>query len=520
MLKYAIGFITFLSLIHQYHSADIPSVTTKLGTITGETKSVSFQKNEYQIDRYLGIPYAKPPTGHLRFQRPEPFGPFSETYNADDFGASCPQPSYPSMPVEKKTDEDCLFLNIFVPRQKSDEPSGHAVMFFIHGGGFSIGSGVVYDAAVLSSVGNVIVVTINYRLGLLGFIDLDSEKAFGNSGLLDQHLALQWVNENIDAFGGDKERVTIFGESAGSMSVSMQMMYPSNKGLFRSGIAQSGALGLPGIYLENNIEIAKYYAQNMSCSTETIDEVFQCLKEASPEQIMKVVKDAVESGGLAAAARVGATPTVDGKFIKNNLNELLKKAETETSEEINFFRSIKLINGINGNEGALFLMMLGDAEALDDLEITREQMNTQQIPGAMAIVFGGKPVPDVAKQLLISEYTDWGNPDDPKRLREQVLDLFGDIYFNAPGIEMSRVHCNASNVDSYVYNFLPKLDKSLIRLPKWAKFANHGDELGPVFGYNFDPEALFNISEYTPPEWELDLSKRMMKYWTNFAKTG
>ena len=124
----------FLSLINQYHSANIPSVTAKLGTITGETKSVTFLKNEYQIDRYLGIPYTKPPTGDLRFQRPEPIGPFSETYNADDFGASCPQPSYPSLPVENKTDEDCLFLNIFVPRQKSDEPSGHAVKFFIHGG--------------------------------------------------------------------------------------------------------------------------------------------------------------------------------------------------------------------------------------------------------------------------------------------------------------------------------------------------------------------------------------------------
>ena len=100
--------------------------------------------------------------------------------------------------------------------------------------------------------------------------------------------------------------MTIFGESAGSKSVSMQLMYPPNKGLFRSAIAQSGALGLPGAFLENNIEIAKYYAQNMSSSTETIDEVFQCLKEASSEQIIKVFQDAVESGGLRSATKVGA----------------------------------------------------------------------------------------------------------------------------------------------------------------------------------------------------------------------
>ena len=124
------------------------------------------------------------------------------------------------------------------------------------------------------------------------------------------------------------------------------------------------------------------------------------------------------------------------------------------------------------------------------------------------------------KQLTIAEYTNWENPDDPKRLREQVVDLFGDISFNNPAIEMSRLHFNGSNVESYVYNFIPKVDKPLLPSTKWAKFANHGDELGPVFGYNFDTEALFNISEYTPPKWELDLSERMMKYWTNFAKTG
>jgi carboxylesterase type B len=522
MAHFVKGLTIFLILINQYQSAEVPSVASKLGSITGETKSVTFQGNKYQVDRYLGIPYAKPPTGDLRFQPPQPFGPFSETYNAVDFGASCPQPIYPFMPVEKKTDEDCLFLNIYVPRQKPDEPSGHAVMFFIHGGGFSIGSGVIYDGAVLSSVGNVIIVTINYRLGLLGFLDIGNEKASGNFGLLDQHLALQWVNENIDAFGGDKDRVTIFGESAGSMSVAMQMLYPSNKGLFRNGITQSGALSLPfpGLYVENNIDAAKYYAKNMSCTVDTLADVINCLKEASHENIIRIVQDAMDSGGMDAAYSVSTAPTIDGKFIRHSPEEMLQKAETETCEELKFFRSIRLMNGVNGNEGASALLMLGDAENLDDLEITREQMNTEHIPGTLAFLYGNKTVSDVVNQLMISEYTDWENPDDPKRLREQMINLYGDIYFNAPCVEMSRVHANETDVESYVYNFLPRLDKPLLPLPKWVKYANHGDELGPVFGYNFDPQVLFNISEYTPPEWELDLSNRIMKYWTNFAKTG
>jgi acetylcholinesterase len=263
--------------------------------------------------------------------------------------------------------------------------------------------------------------------------------------------------------------------------------------------------------------LAKFFAENMNCSIETVDEVFNCLKEASHENIIQVVLDSSQSWDMSSAAIVDVTPTIDGKFIRKNPANMIKKADTDSWEEIDFFRSIKLINGVNGNEGGLFLI---HSETLEDLEITREQMNTQVVPGIMAMMYGNKPLPEFLKQLIISEYTDWENPDDPKRLREQAVELFGDIHFNVPGIEMSRFHSNASNADSYVYHFLPKLAKPLFPLPKWVKHANHGDELIPVFGYNFHPQVLSNISENTPPEWELDLSIKMMKYWTNFAKTG
>ncbi|XP_045161076.2 cholinesterase 1-like [Mercenaria mercenaria] len=519
MAYFTARILILVSLVNRFLSAEIPSVTIRLGTISGETKSVIFQNKSYEVDRYLGIPYAKPPTGELRFREPEPFGPFPEPYSATDFGPACPQATVLSNQPEEKTSEDCLFLNIYVSRQESDQRSGHAVMFFIHGGGFTMGSGTMYDGGVLSSVGNVIVVTINYRLGLLGFLDIDNAKSSGNFGLYDQRLALQWVNENIGAFGGDKNRVTIFGESAGSISVSLQMIYPPNDGLFRSGISESAALTMPGYYQENNIEIAKYFAENLSCSVEDINEVFSCLRSASPEHIIKVVSDAMTSGGMANEEKVSAVPTIDGEFIKTNPADLYMKAVNEESEEINFFRTLKLMNGVNGKEGAIYLMMFG-SENLEELEVTREEMNTQHIPGATAIVYGQRTVPEVVKQPLIAEYTDWENPDDPRKLREQMVRLFGDIYFNVPAIEMSRVHSNASDVDSYLYNFVAFLDKHLLPTPNWVSMANHGDELGPVFGYNFDFAALLNISNYTPPEWELELSERMMTYWTNFAKTG
>ncbi|XP_045210658.2 cholinesterase-like [Mercenaria mercenaria] len=346
-------------------------------------------------------------------------------------------------------------------------------MFFIHGGGFTMGSGTMHDGGVLSSVGNVIVVTINYRLGLLGFLDIDNAKSSGNFGLFDQRLALQWVNKNIGAFGGNKDRVTIFGESAGAISVSQHMIYPPNGGLFTSGITQSGVLTMPGLYHDNNMNVAKYYAENMGCSVENVDEVFTCLKSAAPESIIKVVSDTMASGGLAADALVGTTPTIDGEFIKTSPADLYAKAQNEDCKEINFFRSIKLMNGVNGREGTMFFMMLGNPD-LDNLEIPRELMNTQLIPSAIAMVYGKRAAPNALKQILIAEYTDWENPDDTKTLREQLVRLFSDIYFNVPSIEMSRVHSNASGVDSYIYNFVALLDKHALPTPNWINMATTG----------------------------------------------
>ncbi|XP_053395663.1 neuroligin-3-like [Mercenaria mercenaria] len=205
-------------------------------------------------------------------------------------------------------------------------------------------------------------------------------------------------------------------------------------------------------------------------------------------------------------------------MLKKHPTDLYKLAESEPQSEIEFFRSLKLINGINGAEGALFIMMMGRPEDLDQLEITREQINNHHIPGAISQIYGAdKKVPNSVKQLLIAEYTDWESPDDPKRLREQVLRLNGDTYFNVSGIEMSRIHANASNVDSYVYNFIPQLHKRSLPTPALVKKAVRGDEIAPLFVYNF---VIYKDKTDLPPQWEYDLSRRMITYWTNFAKSG
>ena len=197
---------------------------------------------------FRGIPFARPPVGNLRFRPPEAPEPWTGVRSAREFGASAQQGDLflhaGGWDVGKR-DEDCLYLNVTTP---GADAARRPVLFWIHGGIYIVGSGSqsLYDAETLVQRGDVVVVTINYRLGAFGFLhlnDLLGEEfgASGNAGTLDQLAALRWVRDNIEAFGGDPANVTIFGESAGGMSVATLMGMPSAAGLFRRAIPQSGA---------------------------------------------------------------------------------------------------------------------------------------------------------------------------------------------------------------------------------------------------------------------------------------
>jgi para-nitrobenzyl esterase len=194
---------------------------------------------------FLGIPYARPPVAALRFRPPEPPDPWVVPLQADRFGAACPQPfdPYETASVSPQS-EDCLSLNVWTP---GTDGARRPVMVFIHGGGWCWGGSVDpwYNGAALADRGQVVVVSVNYRLGVLGFLYLAEVggpdfAASGNLGLLDQVAALEWVRDNILRFGGDPEQVTVFGESAGSMSVSALLALPAASGLFRRAITESG----------------------------------------------------------------------------------------------------------------------------------------------------------------------------------------------------------------------------------------------------------------------------------------
>ena len=218
-----------------------PVVTVKSGKLEG-----TFENGLYA---FKGVPYAAPPVGDLRWMPPQPVKPWEGVRKADKFGAVAsqvipPRSVLPSIEEPEPQSEDCLFLNIWTPGLDNKK---RPVMFWIHGGAFVFGSGsaVSYRTGALARRGNIVEVTMNYRLGMLGFLrlkDVTGGKipATGNEGLLDQVAALKWVRDNISAFGGDPKNITVFGESAGAMSTACLMAMPAAKGLFHKAICESG----------------------------------------------------------------------------------------------------------------------------------------------------------------------------------------------------------------------------------------------------------------------------------------
>ncbi|RJP34987.1 MAG: carboxylesterase/lipase family protein [Actinobacteria bacterium] len=216
---------------------------TTVETAQGQVKGAVDDNGLYV---FKGIPYAKPPEGDLRFKAPQPPEPWDDTFEALDFGPIAMQPTDEYEATELPQSEDCLTLNIWTP---GIDDAGRPVMVWIHGGGWTNGSGrdPWYDGAAFAQRGDVVLVTINYRLGAFGWLylgDIGSSgyAESGNLGLLDQAAALEWVRDNIAGFGGDPHKVTVFGESAGSMSVGCLLGMPAAKGLFQQAIEESGAL--------------------------------------------------------------------------------------------------------------------------------------------------------------------------------------------------------------------------------------------------------------------------------------
>jgi len=335
-------------LIGEYYKrVNLPDCTTdtiqiKQGSLCGKVVSPSPGKD---VNAYLGIPFAESTAGDNRWRAPEPVKPWKGGLKATEFGPSCPQ----SSPVKPQS-EDCLTVNVWSPSEASETPN--AVMVFIYGGAFVYGSSadVLYNGAYTAARGDVVVVSFNYRVGALGFLaglkdKATGEETNGNFGFQDQILALKWVQENIGAFGGDPERVTIYGESAGAMSIGLHLVSsPGSQGLYRAAIMESNPLGIPYRTLKDSHAISKRFADDLGCDKDDL----KCMRGKLPE----VVLDAQVQKNLAwplvfhgIVDLLVWAPVIDGEVI--------------TEQPINAISSGKLMTpimiGTNKNEGLLFI---------------------------------------------------------------------------------------------------------------------------------------------------------------------
>ena len=330
---------------------------TRLGTVTGLA--------EEGVHTFKGIPFAAPPIAHRRFAAPQPAEAWQGALNATDYGAAAPQKGAQMMGI-KETSDDCLYMNIWAPTEgKQKRP----VMVWIHGGGFFIGSGSqeLYEGKKLAAYGDVVVVNFNYRLGVTGYGFLSSvlgnENEFSaNNGLLDQVAALQWVQDNIADYGGDPDNVTIFGESAGAMSVGVLLATPSAKGLFHKAIVQSGSadhVTSPS----SAKKIAEAFLEKMDVSDEKdLNKLFECSVDdllAGQYACSSLSVDRGIRNNIMPMNGMTLLPVVDGIILPQRPIDAIREGRA---------KDIPLMAGSNRDEWNLFLHtpLFGNMKSADD----------------------------------------------------------------------------------------------------------------------------------------------------------
>ncbi|XP_064624507.1 acetylcholinesterase-like [Lineus longissimus] len=481
-------------------------VTTSVGDIVGFSDSWE----NVTVNKYLGVPFAEVPTGDLRFEAPVAKAHFTAPFSANAFGPRCIQPFNP---VDNQTmSEDCLRLNLYVP---TSGEANKAVMVWIHGGGFVLGHGDLYDGLKMAALGDVIIVTLNYRLGIFGFFTTGDANASGNYGLLDQQLALKWVKNNIGAFGGDQNRVTIFGESAGAASGTWQMLAPSNKGMFQRIIAESGVASSPWGF--PNPKTTTGYSNNLArvlgCANADSSEVVACLRKL-PEQAFGVESSSDGFPHSISGLEVPVGPRVDGTFITTSPNCL---DPGQRIEDHPLFKSVDFLVGANKYEGSPFLANTNLAILAENKSSLYDGVSEADFK-MIATSFAGLD-DDKAVDTLWKRYAKGQTQMTDAR---DFLEFLGDALFYKMIIRFLDSHVVDSTGSTYFYSFLPMPSKEVGSIaygavPPVSPYVDgsiHTDELGYIFGNT----TMWKSGGGAPGEKEL--SDAMITYWTNFAKSG
>ncbi|XP_078377734.1 neuroligin-4, X-linked-like [Oculina patagonica] len=471
---------------------DLEGILTPYPNATGPYKSIS---------KFLGIPYAAPPIGELRLKPPQLPSEWKPNVRpAKRHGNICLQGPELESRIKRVTyqfefSEDCLFLDVYSPDVSLKLP----VLFYIHGGSFVAGTSLLFPGDMLALQG-VVVVVIQYRLGPLGFMSTGDSASPGNYGMLDQVEALTWVRENIEQFGGDPEKVTIFGQDAGAISVSLHLSSPWSRGLFNQAIAESGM----SFHLQSISEAfqhTKKLAQKLDCDSLSNHTLVSCIlnkKATAVNQAMQLIDWQYHEHLI-------WSPVVDNNFIYDNPQNARKEEK---------FEKVSLLLGFNSHKGAssLELMMKNTfgltASAKNGVRSHQFKTLLKKFSEAR---HAGKTA-DLVADALEFQYTPWRDQDNVYALRDKLIGLIGDYFYVVPTHEIATIHSNFAPVYLYEFSHRSKGNQHV--------GAAHGDNVPYDFGIPFletsaDAEGFPNYDTI-----DRQVSWFVMTLYTNFAKYG
>lgn len=520
------------------------TVNLRLGAVTGMHVSADLSLNSpilQDVKAYLGIPFALPPVGPLRFKPPQPITEkWTETLIATK------QP--PRCVSLRGGQEDCLYLNVFVPSSPSVKPRG--VMIWIYGGGFTSGSVRNFDASALVAAEDVIVVMGNYRVGFLGFMSsewsLEECGTTGNWGILDQRAVFQWVQENIAAFGGDASKVTIFGESAGAFSVLTHLVSEGSWGLFSGAIIQSGTTHVDIFYqkLEDAMKFNEWYAStHLNCpgGLSNVD----CLRSVPASRF--VIRESQRDGwgaptwGVSVFPLFSSAPVIDGVVLKDSPYNLMKKGIIAPG-----LRSIVI--GTTKDEGSIFTTQL--------VNIVRPSISFPPTESEMSRTLNYILHNDEAIALLLREdypryLASFSNEPADRQHQFRVGDfqfisnMIRNFMFACPAVSLAELTTNLG-IETYLYDFglnfwpeetrifpIGKLIASLGNMTVDDLGAFHSSDVPFVFRHFFNrnitvndisaetPYAIYMAPAFTKPgDFKHQVSDKMTCLWANTAKCG
>lgn len=519
-------FLTLSSILNAstcLETCDTPSkvLSTLNGKIIGECYKTPVYYSDINITEtnvlsWLSVPYADPPINQNRFKPPVPVSAWSTNLDGTIQPKKCLQ-------VEtNNTSEDCLYLNIYVQASSYADRSRvlKPILVFIHGGSYLSGSGIDYEPSTLVAMSDIIVVTINYRLNALGFLHVEGSEATGNQGLLDTTMALKWISENAEMFGGDNTKVTISGESAGAWSVGFLLYYEKSWPYFRNGIMQSGgATGINNNYKlltsEEATSRAKILFLFLNCDSMTSQESVECAQTKSESELLEAYKS-LDNYMIENEKKYEPEiflPVIDSIVYTKSIPELTKDKS---------FKKCNIMTGYNRDESALFVLYAYEILGKDYNQYLINAMNF----GLVQFVEGLKkymryfPIypyndPEIGSKIFKEYFTsaELSNIDSINWLAK-LSKITSDFQYNCQATQVASIYAK-EGLKAYVYENQYRLEYGFLpeELNAYLVGPTHAEELALIFADMLTESYI----GYTNQD-EMDFAQKIVGYWTRFVK--